>query len=167
MAKFNSPAHSLVKVLAALPFLSSMASATAPLSNTQLIPANTITACYDSDANSLLLYASGTHVDITKDIAFVQKPLDGGLLFALQGQVGPVTNGQSYYEITDNFNIELPNMVYPSDTVVVDTENQKQWVVDILYSDDGCASMGSSLGSHQRKARRQIAKERLGHKHDE
>ncbi|KAG4261370.1 hypothetical protein FPRO03_11921 [Fusarium proliferatum] len=154
MAKFNSPIHSLVQVLAALPFFSTTAAATAPLSNKQLIPANAITACYDSDANSLLLYASGTHVDITKDIAFVQKPLDGGLLFDLQGQVGPVTNGQSYYEITDNFDIELPNMVYPSDTVVVNTENHKQWVVDILYSDDGCASMGSSLGSHQRKARR-------------
>ncbi|CVL05923.1 uncharacterized protein FPRN_14197 [Fusarium proliferatum] len=154
MAKFNSPIHSLVQVLAALPFFSTTAAATAPLNNKQLIPANAITACYDSDANSLLLYASGTHVDITKDIAFVQKPLDGGLLFDLQGQVGPVTNGQSYYEITDNFDIELPNMVYPSDTVVVNTENHKQWVVDILYSDDGCASMGSSLGSHQRKARR-------------
>ncbi|KAF5707128.1 hypothetical protein FGLOB1_7079 [Fusarium globosum] len=154
MAKFNSPIHSLVQALAALPIFSTTAAATAPLSNTQLIPANTITACYDSDANSLLLYASGTHVDITKDIAFVQKPLDGGLLFDLQGQVGPVTNGQSYYEIKDNFDIELPNMVYPSDTVVVNTENHKQWVVDILYSDDGCASIGSSLGSHQRKARR-------------
>ncbi|KAF5703943.1 hypothetical protein FMUND_12787 [Fusarium mundagurra] len=156
MAQFNSPVHSLVQVLAALPFFSAMATAIAPLGNTQLIPANTINACYDSDANSLLLYASGTHVDITKDIAFVQKPLDGGLLFDLQGQVGPVTNGQSYYEITDNFDIELPNMVYPSDTVVVNTENHKQWVVDILYSDDGCASMGSSLGSHQRKARRHV-----------
>ncbi|KAF5552786.1 hypothetical protein FNAPI_7007 [Fusarium napiforme] len=100
----------------------------------QLIPADSITASYDNEAGLLILKASGTHVDLTRDIAFRRLPFAGGLLFELIGWVGPIIRGDSPYEITDSFNIELPSIVFPSNTVVVNTENKQHWVVPIQYN---------------------------------
>ncbi|EWY83606.1 hypothetical protein FOYG_13413 [Fusarium oxysporum NRRL 32931] len=100
----------------------------------QLIPADSITASYDNEAKLLILKASGTHVDLTRDIEFRRLPFDGGLLFELIGWVGPVVHGESPYEITDSFNIDLPSIVFPSNTVVVNTENKQHWVVPIQYN---------------------------------
>ncbi|SCO90729.1 uncharacterized protein FRV6_14857 [Fusarium oxysporum] len=100
----------------------------------QLIPADSITASYDNEAKLLILKASGTHVDLTRDIEFRRLPFDGGLLFELIGWVGPVVYGESPYEITDSFNIDLPSIVFPSNTVVVNTENKQHWVVPIQYN---------------------------------
>ncbi|KLO90781.1 uncharacterized protein LW94_10261 [Fusarium fujikuroi] len=100
----------------------------------QLIPADSITASYDNEAKLLILKASGTHVDLTKDIKFRRLPFDGGLLFELIGWVGPIIHGESPYEITDSFNIDLPSIVFPSNTVVVNTENKQHWVIPIHYN---------------------------------
>jgi hypothetical protein len=100
----------------------------------QLIPADSITASYDNEAKLLILKASGTHVDLTRDIEFRRLPFDCGLLFELIGWVGPVVHGESPYEITDSFNIDLPSIVFPSNTVVVNTENKQHWVVPIQYN---------------------------------
>ncbi|KAF5989080.1 hypothetical protein FCOIX_116 [Fusarium coicis] len=100
----------------------------------QLIPADSITASYDNEAKLLILKASGTHVDLTRDITFRRLPFDGGLLFELIGWVGPIIRGDSPYEITDSFNIDLPSIVFPSNTVVVNTENKQHWVVPIQYN---------------------------------
>ncbi|EXA36007.1 hypothetical protein FOVG_13123 [Fusarium oxysporum f. sp. pisi HDV247] len=100
----------------------------------QLIPADSITASYDNEAKLLILKASGTHVDLTRDIEFRRLPFVGGLLFELIGWVGPVVHGESPYEITDSFNIDLPSIVFPSNTVVVNTENKQHWVVPIQYN---------------------------------
>ncbi|KAG5749733.1 hypothetical protein H9Q69_001261 [Fusarium xylarioides] len=100
----------------------------------QLIPADSITASYDNEAKLLILKASGKHVDLTRDIAFRRLPFDGGLLFELIGWVGPIIRGESPYEITDSFNIDLPSIVFPSNTVVVNTENKQHWVVPIQYN---------------------------------
>ncbi|KAF4471615.1 hypothetical protein FALBO_1472 [Fusarium albosuccineum] len=102
-----------------------------PLSHLQLIPADSITALYDNDNQTLLLKANGERVDITRDIRFHQLPFVGGLLFELQGWVGPVVQGDSHYSITDKFPIQLPSRVFPSNTVVVNTENKKGWVIPI------------------------------------
>ncbi|KAF5624327.1 hypothetical protein F52700_9493 [Fusarium sp. NRRL 52700] len=100
----------------------------------QLIPADNISAFYDNEAKLLILKASGTHVDLTRDITFRRLPFAGGLLFELIGWVGPIIHGESPYEITDSFNIDLPSIVFPSNTVVVNTENKKRWVVPIQYN---------------------------------
>ncbi|KAF4440297.1 hypothetical protein FACUT_3518 [Fusarium acutatum] len=100
----------------------------------QLIPADNITASYDNEAKLLILKASGKHVDLTRDIAFRRLPFDGGLLFELIGWVGPIIQGESPYEVTDSFNIDLPSIVFPSNTVVVNTENKQHWVVHIQYN---------------------------------
>ncbi|KAF5580926.1 hypothetical protein FPANT_9131 [Fusarium pseudoanthophilum] len=100
----------------------------------QLIPADSITASYDNEAKLLILKASGTHVDLTRDITFRRLPFAGGLLFELIGWVGPIIRGDSSYEITDSFNIDLPSIVFPSNTVVVNTENKQHWVVPIQYN---------------------------------
>jgi len=100
----------------------------------QLIPADNITASYDNEAGLLLLKASGTYVDITRDIGFKRLPFDGGLLFELRAWVGPIIHGESPYEITDSFSIELPSPVLPTNTVVVNTENKKHWTVPIQYN---------------------------------
>jgi hypothetical protein len=100
----------------------------------QLIPADKITACYDNEAGLLLLKASGTHVNIVRDIEFKRLPFDGGLLFELRAWVGPIIQGESPYEITDSVTIQLPSRFFPSNTVVVNTENKKHWIVPIQYN---------------------------------
>ncbi|KAM0431455.1 hypothetical protein ACHAPT_005432 [Fusarium lateritium] len=105
--------------------------AQSPLTHLQLIPADKITALYDNDTETLFLKASGKHVDITRDITFHRLPFTGGLLFQLQGWVGPIVNHESPYSITQSFNIQLPSRVFPSKTVVVNTENKKSWVIPI------------------------------------
>ncbi|KAM6507062.1 hypothetical protein FALCPG4_018452 [Fusarium falciforme] len=105
--------------------------AQAPLTHLQLIAADSISALYDNDTETLFLKASGKHVDITRDITFHRLPFTGGLLFQLQGWVGPIINNESPYSITQGFNIQLPSRVFPSNTVVVNTENKKSWVIPI------------------------------------
>ncbi|KAF4501226.1 hypothetical protein FAGAP_2603 [Fusarium agapanthi] len=99
-----------------------------------LIPADSISASYDNEAKLLILKASGTHVDLTRDITFRCLPFDGGLLFELIGWVGPIIQGESPYKITDSFDVDLPSIVVPSNTVVVNTENKKHWVAPIQYN---------------------------------
>lgn len=100
----------------------------------QLIPADKITASYDNEAGLLLLKASGTHVNIVRHIEFKRLPFDGGLLFELRAWVGPIVQGESPYDITGSFNIQLPSRVFPSNTIVVNTENKKHWIVPIQYN---------------------------------
>ncbi|KAF4952269.1 hypothetical protein FGADI_6890 [Fusarium gaditjirri] len=111
-----------------------VASRNGGLVHQQFIPADSITASYDNEAKLLILKASGNHVDLTRDIKFRRLPFAGGLLFELIGLVGPVVRGESPYEIMDSFNIDLPSIVFPSNTVVVNTENKQHWVVPIQYN---------------------------------
>lgn len=104
-----------------------------PLVHLSLVPADSITASYKS--GQLLLQASGEHVDYTRDINFHRLPFAGGLLFELHGWVGPVIHQESHYKITDRFNIDLPNRVYPSNTVVINTANKTGWVIPIQYDE--------------------------------
>ncbi|KAM0541470.1 hypothetical protein ACHAPJ_013235 [Fusarium lateritium] len=104
-----------------------------PLVHRQLVPADNVTANYDNEAGILILQASGNHVDFTRDIKFFRLPFAGGLYFELQGLVGPIIQGESPYDVTDGFNIELPSITDPSNTVVINTANKK-WVVPIQYN---------------------------------
>ncbi|KAI8711126.1 hypothetical protein NCS52_01488000 [Fusarium sp. LHS14.1] len=105
--------------------------AQAPLTYLQLIAADSISALYDNDTQTLFLKASGKQVDITRDITFHRLPFTGGLLFQLQGWVGPIIDKESPYSINQGFNIQLPSRVFPSHTVIVNTENKKNWVIPI------------------------------------
>ncbi|KAF5020944.1 hypothetical protein F66182_7025 [Fusarium sp. NRRL 66182] len=117
-----------------------------PLTHLQLIPADNITAVYDGESGQLLLRAAGKHADFTRDISFHRLPFTGGLLFQLQGWVGPIIRGESPYQVTDGFNIQLPTRALPSNTVIVNTENKKGWVVQIQYHGKN-QSQPSSNGS--------------------
>ncbi|KAF4345028.1 hypothetical protein FBEOM_902 [Fusarium beomiforme] len=101
----------------------------------QLVPADSITASYDKDAGLLILSASGKNVNLADEIEFHRLPFYGGLLFELHSLGRPAVHGGSSYEITDSFDIELPSIVFPSDTVIVNTENKQNWVVPIQYSE--------------------------------
>ncbi|WYZ35369.1 hypothetical protein EsH8_X_000016 [Colletotrichum jinshuiense] len=102
-----------------------------PLSHLQPVPADSISALYDNDKKTLILEASGNAVNITTDIHFQRLPFLGGLLYELQGWVGPVTLGDEPYSVTNSFNIDLPSRVFPSGTVVIKTANNNQWVIKI------------------------------------
>ncbi|KAF4450451.1 hypothetical protein F53441_6450 [Fusarium austroafricanum] len=119
-----------------------------PLTHLQLIPAESVTANYDNEAGILLLKASGKQVDFTRDIHFFRKPFSGGLLFDLQGQVGPVILRESLYEVTNGFNIALPSPTNPSNNVVIDTEG-KRWVIPIHYNNESSQQAQATNGKAQ------------------
>ncbi|WQF85993.1 hypothetical protein CDEST_11007 [Colletotrichum destructivum] len=102
-----------------------------PLSHLSPVPADKLFALYDNKKKTLSLSAEGKAVHITTDIQFKRLPFLGGLLFELQGWVGPVTQGDQPYSITDSFDVDLPSPALPSGNVVVRTANNKRWVVEI------------------------------------
>ncbi|KAJ0166837.1 hypothetical protein CTA2_5662 [Colletotrichum tanaceti] len=102
-----------------------------PLSHLSPVPADKLFALYDNKKKTLSLSAEGKAVHTTTDIHFKRLPFLGGLLFELQGWVGPVTQGDQPYSVTDPFNVDLPSPALPSGNVVVRTANDKRWVVEI------------------------------------
>ncbi|KAH6866055.1 hypothetical protein B0T10DRAFT_576354 [Thelonectria olida] len=103
------------------------------LTHLQLIPADNVSALYYEDTKTLVLKASGTQVDITRDIHFHRLPWPGALRFKLQGLVGPIIRNSSPFSARSNFKIDLPSRVFPSNTAVIDTANKKGLVVPITY----------------------------------
>ncbi|KXH50424.1 hypothetical protein CSIM01_05482 [Colletotrichum simmondsii] len=88
-----------------------------PLSHLSPVPITKqgLQAFYDNDNKQLILRAQGNAISITTGIEFKRiQQFVGGLLFELQGWVGPVTHGTQPYEVENTFNIDLPNRVTPS-----------------------------------------------------
>lgn len=100
-----------------------------------LIPANELKARYNTVSKQLILIASGEAVCYTTSITFQRQQFLGGLKFALNGWVGPITGGEQPYNHVQSFSIELPNReIFPSNTVVFVTANYPNGkVVDIDY----------------------------------
>lgn len=93
----------------------------------QTIPATTLTASYLTKSQTLRLEAKGDAQNYTGGIAFHRMPWAGGLLFKLEGWVGPVAMGWTPYDIVNDFKMDLPNPVMPSNIVLIDTlEGRKE-----------------------------------------
>ncbi|OHE96927.1 hypothetical protein CORC01_07712 [Colletotrichum orchidophilum] len=90
----------------------------------QNIPANEVSAAYDTKIKKLVLTAKGQVQNFTSGIEFHRVPFAGGLLFNLQGWVGPIGEGTRPYSVTNYFDIELPSPVLPSNTVLVNVSNR-------------------------------------------
>ncbi|OHE97906.1 hypothetical protein CORC01_06769 [Colletotrichum orchidophilum] len=104
-----------------------------PLSHLSPVPItqNGLSAHYDNDNKLLLLTSRADAVHITTDIHFRQIQILGGLLFVVEGWVGPVTQGTEPYTVTDSFPIELPSRVFPSGYVVIKGAENAQFKVKI------------------------------------
>ncbi|KAK1700632.1 hypothetical protein BDP55DRAFT_723140 [Colletotrichum godetiae] len=92
-----------------------------PLSHLSPVPITQqgLQAWYDNDSKQLILRARGNAIHITTGIEFKRLPFLGGLLFEVQGWVGPVTQGTQPYDVENTFNIELPSRVFPSGFVLI------------------------------------------------
>lgn len=115
----------------------------------QLVPADSLTATYKTKTHKLSLNAKGNALTFTSSVSFQRMPWEGGLLFDLQGWVGPRAIGTTPYDITDYFDIELPNVVTPSNTIIVKTADGNK-TIDIVYEPPlprGAASNGGSNGA--------------------
>lgn len=85
----------------------------------QLLSADSLSATYNTKTHQLILNAQGKAPNYTSGISFQRKPLIGGLLFALEGWVGPRGEGNMSFDITDHFDVELPSKATPSNTIVI------------------------------------------------
>ncbi|KAE8447111.1 hypothetical protein EG329_011095 [Mollisiaceae sp. DMI_Dod_QoI] len=100
------------------------------------VPAEVLQAKYNKLTKRLILVASGNAVGATSGIAFKRETLMGGLKFSFGGWVGPITGEQQPYRHEQSFAIDLPNRVFPSNTVVFVTQNYPDGkTVDIQYFD--------------------------------
>ncbi|EXF74494.1 hypothetical protein CFIO01_01972 [Colletotrichum fioriniae PJ7] len=104
-----------------------------PLSHLSPIPITQqgLQAFYDNDNKQLLLRAQGNAVPITTGIEFKRLPFFGGLLFEVQGWVGPVTHGTQPYNVENTFNIDLPSRVTPSGSVFIKGADNAEYKVKI------------------------------------
>ncbi|KAK1530624.1 uncharacterized protein CCOS01_05727 [Colletotrichum costaricense] len=105
-----------------------------PLSHLSPIPITQqgLHASYDNDNKQLILRAQGNAIHITTGIEFKRiQQFVGGLLFEVQGWVGPVTHGIQPYDIENTFNIDLPNRVTPSGFVIIKGAEGAEYKVKI------------------------------------
>lgn len=86
-----------------------------------LISADGVAASYEN--RKLVLYAEGTVQEATYGIKFEQVPWVGGLKFTLEGWTGPLLGKDRHYKHKQAIDIQLPNRVYPSNTVIIVTAN--------------------------------------------
>ncbi|KAH0536618.1 hypothetical protein FGG08_006529 [Glutinoglossum americanum] len=101
----------------------------------QLIPADTLSALYDTREQVLILGANGNLQDFTSEPSFKRLPLPGGLKFELEGWVGPLTGKTSPYTVSQKFRIPLPNRATPSDFVIIVDQNHPKGIpVKILFT---------------------------------
>lgn len=100
-----------------------------------LIPADKLAASY-SKSRKLVLYAEGKVQEGIHGIEFVRVPWAGGLKFELEGWTGPLFDKDRDYIHDQAFDIQLPNRVYPSNTVIIVTANHPEGeVVQINWLD--------------------------------
>ncbi|KAI3546757.1 hypothetical protein CABS01_06038 [Colletotrichum abscissum] len=89
-------------------------------------------ALYDNDNKQLILRAQGNAIHITTGIEFKRiQQFVGGLLFEVQGWVGPVTHGTQPYNVENFFNIDLPSRVTPSGYVFIKGAEGAEYKVKI------------------------------------
>jgi len=90
-----------------------------------LIPAKTLAAVYDPRSSELTLFATGVVPIGVYDIHFERVTWLGGLKFELLGRtlLGPI--GERSYEYEQKIPIILPSRVYPSDSVIIVTQNNQ------------------------------------------
>jgi hypothetical protein len=90
-----------------------------------VIPADFVAAEYRAQTQNLLLVADGNVVQFTSDPQFNRLALPGGLLFELEGWIGPIESPPTTrpYHVMSSFNIQLPNPATPSNFVTIITAN--------------------------------------------
>lgn len=100
------------------------------------IPANKLSALYDTSKRALILYAEGEVMGTTYGFNFKQDQLFfGGLKFTLQAWSGPITGKKQAYTHQQSFNMILPSPVFPSGNVIIVTANHPHGVsVPIRYT---------------------------------
>ncbi|KAI4125673.1 MAG: hypothetical protein LQ347_005282, partial [Umbilicaria vellea] len=99
-----------------------------------LIPASELAASYNVRTRKLTLYAAGDVHEHTRAIAFHRAPLMGGLEFTLDGWSGPFTSRTIHYTHSQDFDIQLPNPITPSNTVtILDANNGKGKTIPIRF----------------------------------
>jgi len=102
-----------------------------------LISAKKLAATYDVQAHQLILYAQGEVKEATYGIQFARVQMCGGLAYQLQGWTGPITGKVEPYTYDQRINIQLPNPVCPSNTVIImDLDSPKGVVVHINFTGD-------------------------------
>ncbi|TWJ00934.1 hypothetical protein JN11_02197 [Mucilaginibacter frigoritolerans] len=100
-----------------------------------LLPADQLSAFYDSSTKQLSLYAQGSALEFTSGISFYRDTFFGGLKFSLMGWTGPITGKQQPYEHKQAFSIYLPQPNFNSKSVLIVTANNPEGVaVPIYYS---------------------------------
>jgi hypothetical protein len=100
------------------------------------IPANKLSALYDTSKRALILYAEGEVMGATYGFNFKQDTtFFGGLKFTLQAWSGPITGKKQSYTHQQSFNMILPSPVFPSGNVIIVTANHPQGIaVPIRYT---------------------------------
>lgn len=99
------------------------------------IPANKLSALYDTTKRTLILYAEGDVMGATYGFNFRQDTIFGGLKFTLQAWTGPLTGKNQHYNHQQSFSIQLPSPVFPSGSVVIVTSNHPEGLaVPIHYT---------------------------------
>lgn len=100
------------------------------------IPADKLSALYDTASQTLILTAEGDVMGATYGFNFKQDTsILGGLRFTLQAWTGPLTGKKQHYTHQQSFKMHLPSPVYPSGEVVIITANHpKGVVVPIFYT---------------------------------
>jgi hypothetical protein len=100
-----------------------------------LVPADKLSAFYDTSTRKLSLYAKGNAIEFTSGITFYRDTYFGGLKFSLLGWTGPFTGKQQPYEHKQAFNVDLPQPHFNSKSVLIVTANHPEGIaVPIYYS---------------------------------
>ena len=113
-----------------------------------LISATKLSAVYDYNQRVLTLTAEGKIQEFTSGITFQREPFMGGLKFRLGGWTGPLTGKSEPYTHKQNFPMQLPSPVFPSNTVIiVDANNPNGKAVKIEFLGmEGMEKMTPSVG---------------------
>lgn len=103
----------------------------------QLIPAENLSALYNTQSKKLVLFAKGNVIEFTSAISFNRDPnFVGGLKFFLEGWVGPITGKKSPYNYKQGFDIVLPSPIpgFNSKSVIIaDANDPKGKEVPVHY----------------------------------
>jgi hypothetical protein len=99
-----------------------------------IIPANKLSALYDTSKRTLILYAEGEVMGATYGFNFKQDTnFFGGLKFTLYAWSGPITGKKQPYTHQQSFNMILPSPVLPSGNVIIVTANHPQGIAIPIY----------------------------------
>ncbi|KUJ12360.1 uncharacterized protein LY89DRAFT_785737 [Mollisia scopiformis] len=102
-----------------------------------LMPADKLSAVYNSKTKILTLTGSGKHAqESTTSIGFTQQTLYGGMLFDFGGWTGPLIDPPTYFDYTRSSHIPmvLPNPAYPTNGLTIKTSNHPEGIsVEIVF----------------------------------